>query len=110
MRASVQIEGPDIIDSTWQVSPFWTVPFAIAKVPFLFQGFVDVCGVNQNKDVDVMAQPELLVDVLGLAGGPKGKVLAGVEWYLHYNPNEKSLGASKDLVSAPQVMVQWNLH
>jgi nucleoside-specific outer membrane channel protein Tsx len=107
---SVQLEGPDIVNHTWQVSPFWTVPFAIAKLPFLFTGFVDVSGTNDNEDVDVMAQPELLVDVLAPLGGPRSRLLAGVEWYLHYNPNEKSLGGSKNLVSAPQVMVQWNLH
>jgi nucleoside-specific outer membrane channel protein Tsx len=107
---SVQVDGPDIVNDTWQVSPYWTLPFKIAKVPFVFTGFVDVSGTNDNEDVDVMAQPELLVDVLGAAGGPAGKLLAGVEWYLHYNPNEKLVGAPSDLISAPQVMVQWNLH
>jgi nucleoside-specific outer membrane channel protein Tsx len=103
---SVQIPGPDIRNHTWQASPYWTLPFAIAKVPFVFTGFVDVSGTNDNQDVDVMAQPELLVDALALAGGPKGKLLAGVEWYLHYN----DLITPDTLVSAPQVMLQWNLH
>lgn len=103
---SVQIPGPDIRNHTWQVSPSWVIPFSVGKVGVLFTGFVDVSGTNDNKDVDVMAQPELLVDVLGLAGGPKGTLLAGVEWYLHYN----DLIAPDTLVSAPQVLVQWNLH
>lgn len=103
---SVQIPGNDIRNHTWQLSPYWTVNFAIAKANFVFAGFIDVSGSQDNEKVDVMAQPQLLVDVLGLAGGPKGKLLAGVEWYLHYN----DLIAPDTLVSAPQAMLQWNLH
>lgn len=98
---------------TWQVSPSWVIPFQVAKVPFLFAGFVDVNGVEKldgSDGVEVMAQPELLVDVLALAGGPKNTLLAGVEWYLHYHANNEALGAPSDLISAPQAMVQWNLH
>jgi nucleoside-specific outer membrane channel protein Tsx len=104
--ASVQIPGPDVRDHTWQVSPSWVIPFKTGKVGWLFTGFVDVNGVQENKDVEVMAQPELLVDVLALAGGPQNKVLAGIEWYLHYHP----LNVPDKLVSAPQALVQWNLH
>jgi hypothetical protein len=63
-------------------------------------------GANDNEDVDVLAQPELLVDLLAPFGGPKGALWAGVEWYLHYN----DLMIPDSLVSAPQLMVQWNLH
>jgi len=58
----------------------------------------------------VMAQPQLLVDVLGPFGGPKDKILVGIEWYLHYHSDNKNLGAPSNLISAPQVMVQWTLH
>ena len=100
-------------DHTWQVSPFWTIPIKAGKLGLLFTGFVDVDGVKRldgSRGVEVMAQPELLVDVLGLAGGPKSKLLAGVEWYLHYHSDNKELGAPSDLISAPQAMIQWNLH
>lgn len=103
---SVQLPGADIRNHTWQLSPYWTVPFKVGPVPLLFTGFVDVMGANDNEDVDVLAQPQLLVDVLGLAGGKVGTLWAGVEWYLHYN----DLITPDALVSAPQVMVQWNLH
>lgn len=104
--SSVQIPGNDLRDHTWQLSPYWSVPFQVGPASFLFAGFADVSGAQDNEKVDVMAQPQLLVDVLGLAGGPKGKLLAGVEWYLHHN----DLIAPDTLVSAPQAMVQWNLH
>jgi nucleoside-specific outer membrane channel protein Tsx len=103
---SVQIPGPDIRNETWQVSPYWTLPFAVGPLPLLFTGFVDVMGANDNEDVDVLAQPELLVDLLAPFGGPKGALWAGVEWYLHYN----DVMTPDSLVSAPQLMVQWNLH
>lgn len=103
---SVQLLGPDIRNHTWQVSPSWVIPFAVGPAGVVFTGFVDVSGSNDNEDVDVLAEPELLVDVLGLAGGPKGALYAGIEWYLHYN----DLIVPDTLVSAPQVMVQWNLH
>lgn len=105
--------GPIQYDHTWQVSPFWTIPFAAGKVPLLFTGFVDVDGVKRLDDsrgVEVMAQPQLLVDVLALGGGQKNTLYAGVEWYLHYHSDNKELGAPSDLISAPQVMIQWTLH
>ncbi len=105
--------GPVQYNHTWQVSPFWTIPLATGKVPVLFTGFVDIDGVKKldgSKGVEVMAQPELLVDALALAGGPKGKLYVGVEWYLHYHASNKELGAPSDLISAPQAMIQWNLH
>lgn len=104
--SSVQIPGNDIRDHTWQLSPYWSVPFAVGPASFVFAGFVDVSGAQDNEKVDVLTQPQLLLDVLGLAGGPKGKLFAGVEWYLHYN----DLIAPDTLVSAPQAMLQWNLH
>jgi nucleoside-specific outer membrane channel protein Tsx len=101
-------------NNTWQVSPSWVIPFSIREVPFLFQGFVDVNGVKKVTDdkqgLEVMAQPQLLVDVLGPFGGPKDKILVGIEWYLHYHSDNKNLGAPSNLISAPQVMVQWTLH
>ncbi len=53
---------------------------------------------------------ELLVDLLALTGGPRNKLLVGVEWYLHYATSNKDLGAPDNLISAPQAMIQWNLH
>lgn len=92
--------------STWQVSPFWTVPFGIGPVPFVFTGFLDLSGAADNTQVDVLAQPQLLVDVLAPFGGAPNKLLVGIEWYLHYN----QFIEPKDLVSAPQAMVQWTWH
>ena len=103
---SVQLLGADVRNHTWQASAFWTLPFALGKAPLVLTGFVDVSGASDDSGVDVVAQPQLLVDVLALAGGPARALWAGVEWSLHYN----DLITPDALVSAPQVMLQWTLH
>jgi nucleoside-specific outer membrane channel protein Tsx len=93
----------NIYTNTWQVSPFWDVPFKVGSVSFDFSGFVDVTT-NHDKKLDIMAQPELLVDVGNFFGSP-GKFHAGVEWYIH---RYRNFVDDKDkTVSAPQLMVQW---
>jgi nucleoside-specific outer membrane channel protein Tsx len=93
--------------NTWQFSPFWTLPFKIGPVPFVFTGFLDMFGAPGGY-LDIMTQPQLLVDVLGLAGGKQGTLLVGLEWYLHtyQDPIENTYKA----ISAPQIMAQWTIH
>ncbi len=95
-----------IYESTWQISPWWTVPFQIGPVPFVFTGFLDMYRYNTG-GMDVMFQPELLVDVLAPFGGKKNTFFAGIEWYLHSYVFD---GGTRHTVSAPQAMVQWNIH
>jgi hypothetical protein len=57
--------------------------------------------------VDVMFQPELMFDVLAPLGGKSNVLFAGCEWYLHSYVFD---GFERHTVSAPQVMVQWNIH
>lgn len=99
----------------YQVSPFWTVPFALGKVPFLFTGFIDVNGTKatdgetfeQSQKVEVWAQPQLLVDVLAPFGGKAGKLYAGVEYAYHLG---YAFGSTEsETTSAPQAMVQWTV-
>jgi nucleoside-specific outer membrane channel protein Tsx len=114
--AALQIPALEVRQylDTWQVSPSWVIPFSLGKLPFIFQGFVDVNGIRKVTDGkpgwELMAQPQLLVDVLGPFGGPKDRILVGIEWYLHYHSDNKNLGAPSNLISAPQAMVQWVLH
>ncbi|HQR30194.1 MAG TPA: ion channel protein Tsx [Anaeromyxobacteraceae bacterium] len=98
--------GGSVYTHTWQFSPYWTVPFAIGPVPFLFTGFLDMYQYSTG-GMDVMFQPELLVDVLAPFGGKKNTFFAGIEWYLHSYVFD---GGTRHTVSAPQVMVQWNIH
>jgi nucleoside-specific outer membrane channel protein Tsx len=100
--------------NTWQVSPFWDIPFKIGPTAWEFTGFVDITT-NHDKKLDVMAQPQLLLD-LGAFGGAPGKFQLGVEWYIHsytnldtgsFQPGPTALHGGTKTVSAPQIMVQW---
>ncbi len=100
--------GPFAYDytHTWQFSPYWTVPFDIGPVPFLFTGFLDMYQYSTG-GLDVMWQPELMADVLAPFGGKKSTLYAGIEWYLHSYVFD---GGTRHTVSAPQILVQWNIH
>jgi nucleoside-specific outer membrane channel protein Tsx len=87
---------------TWQVSPWWDVPFKTGPIGWDFSGFVDVTT-NRDGKIDVMAQPELLIDVGNFFGNP-GKFHAGTELYIH---SFTDFGGKSQTVFAPQVMVQW---
>ena len=97
---------------TWQLSPFWTVPFGLGPLQLVFTGFADLTTdrIAGKTKLDLMAQPELLLDLGALViGGKPGRFHAGVEWYVHAFPNPGRDGAMK-VVSVPQAMVQWTVH
>lgn len=96
-----------IYTHTWQFSPYWTVPFPVGPVPFVFTGFLDMYQYSTG-GMDVMFQPVLMADVLAPFGGKSNTFFAGIEWYLHSYVLFD--GAPRHTVSAPQVMVQWNIH
>lgn len=94
----------NLYSSTYQISPFWDVPFKVGPTAWDFTGFLDLTT-NHDGKVDVMTQPELLLDVGAFAGNP-GKLHVGCEWYVHSYSNPADNNARKT-VSAPQVMIQW---
>jgi hypothetical protein len=94
----------------WQLSPFWNLPFTLGPLALLFSGFVDIAGtrdLQRNQAIDVMAQPELLLDVLALFHGKGNRLYVGVEWYVHHYPS--GVYGPENTTSAPQIMVQWVL-
>jgi nucleoside-specific outer membrane channel protein Tsx len=89
--------------STYQISPFWDVPFKIGPTSWSFTGFLDLTNNHAGK-LDLMTQPELLLDIGAFYGNP-GKLHAGVELYVH---RYRNFVDDKDkTVFAPQVMIQW---
>lgn len=95
----------------WQVSPSWVIPIALGPVPFLFTGFIDVAGTKDasgNQAIDVLAEPEFLVDVLAPFGGKANRLYAGVEWYYHAVPS--GFWGRSFATSSPQLMVQWTFN
>jgi nucleoside-specific outer membrane channel protein Tsx len=103
---TVFIPGVTRIDTnTWQISPFWDLPFKIGPTSWTFTGFLDLTT-NHDKKLDLMTQPELLLDVGAFYGNP-GKFHAGVELYIHQYEDFAFLGGGTKTVFAPQVMIQW---
>ena len=76
---------------TYQVSPFWYIPFRIAGSNFLTNGYIDIAGTDKV-GADVSTAPELLW-VAGRA------ILIGVDVSYHYNQSIHVL--------APQAEVRW---
>ncbi len=94
-----------IYTNTWQISPFWDIPFKLGPTAWNFTGFADITT-NHDKKIDLMTQPQLLLDV-GNFGGAAGKLSVGVEWYLHSYVDVYPNAPDRKTVSAPQVMIQW---
>ena len=90
-------------DATYQATLVWKAPFDIAGAGFSFEGFADVYGTDYES-ATVMAQPQLVLDVGGLAGTDPGIFWLGTEWYLSraYNFAKEET----ELYSVPQVMAK----
>jgi nucleoside-specific outer membrane channel protein Tsx len=87
----------------WQVTPFWGLPFQVGPVGLAFAGFADLAAAETaagSDSVDLMTQPQLLVDVGALWNQPRRWWL-GTEWWLHYNPVKSSQSA--------QLLFQWTI-
>jgi nucleoside-specific outer membrane channel protein Tsx len=106
--------SPTPYTNTWQISPFWDVPFKIGSTNWDFNGFLDLTT-NHDGNLDLMTQPELLVEITPLTG-KSGKWQVGCELYLHsytnlntgsYQPGPTALLGGTKTVVAPQIMVQW---
>lgn len=70
-----------------QLTPVWSVPFSIADVKFKFRGFADFWLGNSNASgtFNVLAQPQMLLDIGNLSGWQDNKVYIGVEYMLWHN-------------------------
>jgi nucleoside-specific outer membrane channel protein Tsx len=88
----------------WQATVYWGVPFKVGPVPFKLAGFADFAkalDANGDTDLDLVTQPQLLVDVGSLLLKKSDRLWVGTEYYVHLNP-------AKDTQSV-QAMVQWTL-
>jgi nucleoside-specific outer membrane channel protein Tsx len=83
---------------TYQITPVWGLPLGSGRLQGVFTGFADFVGADGG-GLDLMAQPQLLLDLGALAGTDAGRLQAGIEWYLHRVPDYTS--------SVPQVMVKF---
>lgn len=74
--------------STLQLTAVWLVPFSVGSVSGRFEGFVDAHGTDQD-GTDVLAQPQLLLDVGKPFGAKAGRWWLGVEPYWHHSRTQR---------------------
>ena len=70
-----------------QFTPVWSLPFSIADVKFKFRGFADFRTGNTNNsgNFNILAQPQMLIDIGDLAGWKSDKIYIGTEYSYWYN-------------------------
>ncbi len=88
--------------ATYQISPSWSVPFAIGSARFDFRGFLDYAGSQGGNKANLLAQPQLLFD-LGSFNEKPGNVYVGIE-YQYWNHKYGIDGVKESLV---QFMGKW---
>ena len=86
------------------VTPAWEAPFTLGRASLRFRGFVDLIGAEGARARQLLAQPQLLLDVGGLVGR-RDRFFAGVEY--QYWHNKFGLRGVDEALA--QVMVLWQL-
>ena len=99
VRSDTQLGG-----STWQVTTEWAVPIEIGPVRFVQDGFVHFIGAEGKSSLNIITQPQLLLDV-GNFAGYKDQLFVGAEVDLRYN----EYGIKGQNEAVPQAMVEWKL-
>jgi nucleoside-specific outer membrane channel protein Tsx len=89
-------------DTTYQVTPSWSLPFSVGAVKLSFDGFVDIIGSHGQCARQVLSQPQLKLD-LGALGTGLEKLSVGIEW--QYWVNKFGIDGLKE--NFPQVVAQW---
>ena len=68
-----------------QITPSWSIPFAIGRLKFRFDGFLDwVSSSSSGGEPFILAQPQLLFDVGQFVGNTEG-IFLGLEYYYWRN-------------------------
>jgi nucleoside-specific outer membrane channel protein Tsx len=89
-------------DTTYQVTPSWSLPFEIGGGKFAFDGFIDFIGSHGQCASQILSQPQLKVD-LGSFGGHPDTFYLGVEWQYWHN----KFGNEGLIESFPEVLFVW---
>ncbi|VVE64645.1 hypothetical protein PCA31118_01674 [Pandoraea captiosa] len=92
------------VATTYQVTPYWRLPFNIGPARFMFDGYVDFIGAHGSCAAQILAEPQLKLDV-GNFWGYKDKLFVGVE--LQYWSNKFGTRGVNETV--PQLVLQWKL-
>jgi len=88
-------------ETTFQISPAWSAPFDLGSMKWSLGGFLDYYGAEGVGEYQLLAQPQLLLDVGNFAEKP-GNLFVGIEY--QYWKNKYNLGVDESLV---QFMGKW---
>jgi len=90
-------------DSTFQISPAWSVPFNLGRTAWDFRGFLDYAGAEGEGEYQLLTQPQLLLNLSSL-WAESGRLWIGVEY--QYWKNKYGIdGVDENFV---QVMGKWD--
>ena len=87
---------------TWQITPYWELPFTIGNSKWSLEGFADISGTEGGSEKNAIIHPQLLLDIGHLVGHP-GQLKAGIEYAYWHN----KFGVKGVTESVPQIMLKW---
>ncbi len=94
---------PVSLGSSWQITPVWKLPFAIAGTHWSLEGFIDFIGDKGSRYAgNILAQPQIRLDI-GDFWGLSNHIFAGIEYQYWYN----KYGVKGLDESLPQVLLLW---
>lgn len=96
--------NPTLPGSTYQITPYWKLPFAIQKLHFVFFGHADIAGFEgPTYRPNQLIQPRLVLDIGDFFHAPN-KLFAGLRWtYWHHN------GGGTPTENVKQAFIMWQI-
>ncbi|RDD62194.1 DUF5020 family protein [Ferruginivarius sediminum] len=74
------------LDTTYQITPSWSMPFEVQGLKFEFRGFVDFIGdQGSGTEPQIVAQPQLRLDLGDLIFNSPGQLTLGTEFSWWHN-------------------------
>lgn len=88
---------------TWQITPYWQLPFTVGGSRWSFEGFADIAGTEGNSTHNIIFQPQLLLDV-GALYGQADQIKVGLE-YSYWRNKYGVDGVNQGVM---QLMAKWS--
>jgi nucleoside-specific outer membrane channel protein Tsx len=90
--------------NTFQISPYWLLPFTIGGISWEFNGFLDYETSKDSREANYLFSPQLLLD-LGQFWGDAKRIHVGLE----YNKWHNMFGIKDNNEDRWQLMARWTL-
>lgn len=100
-RGRFQGQFTECAETTWQITPSWSVPFRLGKARLQTDGFVDFLGKHATCEGWILATPRLMMDLSSLWDKP-GHVYIGADF--SYWRNKYGIAGLEDKLVLPLLM------